>query len=194
MELGSNSIWLNLIFDFADSVWASLNIVYVYSYLGTIMLEKKCEPLNTGALNANCYIFPSVRFTDWHLSPEGNLPCTVSSRLTSKWGLSKHGGQGGWEDLDSAGAALPPCCHHGWGLPSFSHRIWFWKHKLHILLPIHGHVPQPLSHSILTLSSLKLTHSLFPWELPREMEWIIQQGENTNQISTIKHLESLTLI
>ena len=49
MELGSNSIWLNLIFDFGDSVWGSLNIIYMYSYLGTITLEKKCEPLNTGA-------------------------------------------------------------------------------------------------------------------------------------------------
>ena len=44
MELGSNSIWLNLIFDFADSVWASLNVIYMYSYLGTIMLGKKANP------------------------------------------------------------------------------------------------------------------------------------------------------
>ena len=44
MELGSSYIWLNLIFDFADSVWASLNIIYMYSYLGTIMLEKKGNP------------------------------------------------------------------------------------------------------------------------------------------------------
>lgn len=30
MELGSNSIWLNFIFDFADSVWASLKIIDKY--------------------------------------------------------------------------------------------------------------------------------------------------------------------
>lgn len=49
-------------------------------------------------------------------------------------------------------AALSPCCTYELELPPFSQRILFLKDKLHFLLPIHRHIFQCLSCSLLTLS------------------------------------------
>lgn len=124
---------------------------YVPHYLwrlGMLMLEKKFEPLNTGTLNVNYYLFQSICFMVIILDRK-----EISPRLTSRWEPSKHGGQEAGKVSLSPAAASPPSWRHELASPSLHHRTLFLKDKLLFLLPTHRHVSQPLYGSLLTLSS-----------------------------------------
>lgn len=88
-----------------------------------IVLEKRLEPLNKCALNANCYLFQSVCFTGWHLGQEGNRPCTwIQDWLPNENEINIVDKEAGKIWL-SPEAALPPCCHWELELLPFSQNL-----------------------------------------------------------------------